>query len=80
MKPTTDAKADLDLLTIKEAAGRLRGKVSANTLYLAVETKRLPHYRVSGSGRRGKILIREADLHAWLEGMKVTPAEPDEWL
>ena len=68
------------LLTPKEARERLEGKVSLNTIYQAVGEGRLPHYRVSGGGKRGKILIDEADLLAWLEGMKVTPADEDEWL
>jgi excisionase family DNA binding protein len=59
------------LLTPKEARERLEGKVSLNTIYRAIEERRLPHYRVSGDGKRGKILIDEADLLAWLESCKV---------
>lgn len=73
-----------ELLTIREAAGVLQGKVAQSTLYQAVETKSLPHYRVSGGGRRGKILVTRADLLAWLERQKVTPgasapASEDDW-
>lgn len=57
-------------LTIREAVRKLDGNVSAQTLYQAIKG-RLPHYRVSGSGRRGKVLIEESDLMAWLEGQKV---------
>jgi excisionase family DNA binding protein len=60
-------------LTPKEARERLQGKVSLNMIYQAIEGRRLPHYRVSGGGKRGKILIDEADLLTWLESCKVHP-------
>lgn len=63
-----------DLMSLKDAHAWLKGKVSLSTLYLAVENKTLPHYRVSGNGGKagsGKILVREADLLAWLESQKV---------
>lgn len=63
-----------ELLTLKDAHKELNGKLSLSSLYLAVETRALPHYRVSGGGGRGRILIRRSDLLAWLEGQKVTPA------
>lgn len=73
------------LLTLKEACRELGGKVSLSTLYNAVGNG-LPHYRVSGSGRRGrgKILVNRSDLFAWLEAQKVTqasspPEAGDEW-
>ncbi|HYT90074.1 MAG TPA: helix-turn-helix domain-containing protein [Gemmataceae bacterium] len=78
----------MSLLTLKEAFEELRRKISLSTLYLAVEEKRLPHYRVSGCGRRGKILVKRDDLYAWLEGQKITPSavgtpeddpDEDEW-
>jgi hypothetical protein len=63
-----------DLLTLKEARSELSGKVSLSSLYLAIQSKKLPHYRVSGSGRRGKILVRRGELLSWLEGQKITQA------
>ncbi len=60
-----------DLLTLREAYELLDGHVSLSTLYLAVQSKKLPHYRVSGNGRRGKVLVRRAELLAWLEAQKV---------
>jgi excisionase family DNA binding protein len=59
------------LLTPKQAHERLEKQVSLTTIYQAVEEQRLPHYRVSGGGKRGKILIDEADLLNWLENCKV---------
>ena len=55
---------------------KLGGKVSLSSLYLAVENKSLPHYRVSGSGgnTRGKTLVRRSDLLAWLEAQKIEAA------
>ena len=38
--------------------------------------RRLPHYRLGGQGRRGRILIEEADLEAFLETLKVMPQPP----
>jgi excisionase family DNA binding protein len=68
-----------DLLTLKEASRELNDKVSLSSLYLAVQNKSLPHYRVSGGKKtRGKILLRRSELIAWLEGQKVTPASSPE--
>lgn len=61
----------MGLLTPKQAHERLEKQVSLSALYRAIEERRLPHYRVSGGGKRGKILINEADLLAWLESCKV---------
>ena len=65
----------MELMTLKEAVQELFGKISLSTLYLAVESKALPHYRVSGRGRAGKILVKRADLLAWLEGQRVGEVE-----
>ena len=48
-----------------------RAEVSLTLIYLWVESKALPHYRLGAKGRRGKIVIAEADLLAFLETMKV---------
>jgi excisionase family DNA binding protein len=58
-----------DKLTIAEAAAETR--LSRSSIYDAVSRKTLAHYRLSGSGRRGKILIRRSDLYAWVESQKV---------
>ncbi len=59
-------------LTVKEAAER--ACVSAALVYQWCEEKRLPHYRMGQQGRRGKILIDESDLDAFLASLKVMPA------
>lgn len=33
----------------------------------------LPHYRLGGAGRRGRIMIDSSDLVAFLESCKFTP-------
>jgi excisionase family DNA binding protein len=68
-------------LTAKQAAELAR--VSVNLIYQLCEERRLPHFRVGGQGRRGKILIEEADLAAFFESCRVMPSaeeDPDdEW-
>ena len=58
-------------LTPRQAAARV--PVSISLVYQWCEQGLLPHYRLGGRGRRGKILIEETDLTAFLEGHKVTP-------
>jgi excisionase family DNA binding protein len=53
-------------------------RVSDNLVYQWCQEKRLPHYRLGGQGRRGKILIKESDLLAFLESLKVTGPTPEE--
>jgi excisionase family DNA binding protein len=57
------------MLTVKQVADRLR--VSASLVYSWCEDHLLPHYRMGGNGKRGKILIEEAALNAFLESRKV---------
>ena len=59
------------MLTVKQAAER--AGVSPALIYQWCDERRLVHYRFGGSGRRGKIAIRPADLDAFLESCKVTP-------
>ena len=73
--PAKDIVNDDELLTIQEAHQKLGGKVSVHTLYLAIERKKLAHYRVSGTGKRGRVLIRASDLLAWLEQQRVAGRE-----
>ena len=58
-------------LTVKEVVERLEGKVSASMVYQWIEEERLPHYRLGGEGRRGKILIDEDDLNRFLAECRV---------
>jgi excisionase family DNA binding protein len=60
-------------LTPEQAAER--AGVSRNLVYRWCEERRLPHYRLGGRGRRGRILIDEGDLEAFLERCKITPGE-----
>jgi excisionase family DNA binding protein len=63
--------------TVKQAAQR--EGVSPQMIYRLCEERRLPHYRIGSRGRRGKILIDEADLAGFLASCKVVvPAAPGE--
>jgi excisionase family DNA binding protein len=57
------------MLTVKQVAERLR--VSASLVYSWCEEHLLPHYRMGGKGKRGKILIEKAALDAFLQNCKV---------
>ncbi len=57
------------MLTVKQVAERLR--ISGSLVYSWCEDHLLPHYRMGGKGRRGKILIEEAALNAFLQSRKV---------
>jgi excisionase family DNA binding protein len=56
-------------MDVKEAAKR--AEVSVSLMYALVEEGRVPHRRIGRRGRRGKIVITEADLAAFLESAKV---------
>ena len=55
-------------MTVVEAA-RLIG-VSKSLVYRLIEEGRLSHIRVGQRGRRGKILLREPDVEAFLKGCR----------
>jgi len=57
------------MLTVKQVAARLR--ISPSLVYSWCEDQLLPHYRMGGKGKRGKILIEEAVLDAFLQSRKV---------
>lgn len=61
------------MLTVDEAAARLH--VSPSTVYGLCKSGRLPSYRIGIHGR-GKVLIREDDLEAFLQSSKVAPEQP----
>ena len=52
------------MLTIQQAAERLG--VSDSLLYELCSTGLLPHYRMGRKGKRGRLLIEEADLSTFL--------------
>ena len=65
-----DGKDDRDeWLTVDEAAAETR--MGESSIYDACHKKLLAHYRVSGSGKRGKILIKRGDLAAWIESQRI---------
>jgi excisionase family DNA binding protein len=49
--------------------------VSRNLVYAWCAERRLPHYRLGGRGRRGRILIDAADLEVFLQTLKVQAEE-----
>jgi excisionase family DNA binding protein len=51
-------------MTVKEAAERIG--VSESLVYQWISERLLPHYRLGGKGKRGKVMIDEADLSAFL--------------
>jgi excisionase family DNA binding protein len=57
------------VLTVKQVAARLG--ISASLVYGWCEDHMLPHYRMGGKDKRGKILIEEAVLDAFLLSRKV---------
>lgn len=62
-------------LTVKQAASR--AGVSAALVYQWTSTeRRLPHLRAGRLGARGRILIEEADLDAFLATLKVGGGRP----
>jgi excisionase family DNA binding protein len=56
-------------LTPRQAAEKIG--VSESLVYQLCQEKRLPHFRVGGEGRRGKSLIDEQDLEAFMQGCRV---------
>jgi excisionase family DNA binding protein len=66
----------VSLLTVAQAADRAR--VSGSLVYEWCASKRLAHFRFGKPGRRGRILIEESDLTAFIDvcrvGAEATPA------
>jgi excisionase family DNA binding protein len=53
--------------------------VSKSTIYGACQNGLLPHYRVPArKGARGKYLVKEEDLLAWLESLRVEGCGPQD--
>lgn len=57
-----------------------REGISPALVYQWCDEGRLPHYRLGGQGRRGRILIDECDLDAFLESCKITQIHSSESL
>ena len=56
-------------LTIKQAA--VRAGVSTKLVYQWCDERRLAHFRLGGSGKRGRIIIEDGDLDTFLKGCRV---------
>jgi excisionase family DNA binding protein len=56
-------------VTVKEAAEKL--EVSVSLVYQLIADARLPHHRIGGRGRRGKIVIQNEDIQAFLASCRV---------
>jgi len=56
-------------VTIKQAAERTG--LSTSLLYQICAERRLPHFRLGREGKRGKILIEEVDLEAFLAAARI---------
>ena len=63
------------MLTVKQAAERLR--VSPSLIYSWCEDQILAHFRMGGKGKRGKILIEETVLDAFVQSCKVETTAVD---
>ena len=57
------------MLSVKDAAAR--AGVSESLVYEWCDSRRLPHYRLGGKGKRGKIGISPSDLDAFLDSCRV---------
>ncbi len=61
------------LLSVKEAANRLG--VSPSLVYQWCTEKRLPHIRLGRAHQRGKILLEEQDVLAFLTAARIEAGE-----
>jgi Helix-turn-helix domain len=67
----------MKFLTPADIAGNY--PVSRSALYAACRDGLLPYYRVpSRKGARGKYLIKEEDLLAWLESLRIEGCGPED--
>lgn len=55
-------------MSVKEAAKRIG--ISRSLCYQLVAERRIPHRRVGGKGRRGRIVIEEEDIRAFMESCR----------
>lgn len=62
------------MLTVKAAAALV--PTSPSLVYQWCGERRFPVYRVGGRGKRGKILIDEAEVRAFLEALRVGAEQP----
>jgi excisionase family DNA binding protein len=61
-------------LSVRQAAKRLGS--CDQQVYGLCRDGRLAHYRIGAAGKRGKIVIAEEDLEAYLESVRVASRDP----
>jgi excisionase family DNA binding protein len=61
-----------NLISVKAAAKKIG--VSQALVYQLCAEGTLPHYRVGGKGKRGKIVIDPNELENYFQGRRVEPA------
>jgi excisionase family DNA binding protein len=59
----------MELLTPREASKKY--PLSVSLLYQLCDERRIPHYRVGGRGKRGKILLAPHDIEKFIEAQRV---------
>ncbi len=64
----------MKLMTVKEASSQIR--VSKAVVYQACQSGVLQHYRFSAKGKRGRVMIDESDLMAYIEQSRQVPKSP----
>lgn len=62
------------MLTPKAAADRLG--VSSSLVYQLCQQGVLPCYRFGGAGKRGRVMVAEPDLEAYIEQCRQAPKVP----
>jgi hypothetical protein len=68
-------QSEVQFLTVAQAAKAAH--ISPSSIYEACDRKLLAHHRMSGTGRRGKILIRPEDLAAFIASCRVEVGETE---
>jgi len=58
------------MLTVKQICEKFP-YLSESLVYLWIEQRELPHYRLGGKDKRGRIVIDEADFLTFLASRKV---------
>ncbi|MEZ6142927.1 MAG: helix-turn-helix domain-containing protein [Zavarzinella sp.] len=52
--------------------------VSMSTVYGWIARRELPHYRLGAAGRRGRIIVQQADLDLFLAQRRLESEQPQE--
>jgi len=62
----------MKLLSVRDAADALG--VSPALIYQWCQERRLPHFRLGGKGKRGKVAVAIEDLEAFLQSLRIEGA------